>query len=119
MSELKEDIQKIHEKLDRGFGPNYQSRVSRSILGKHAGIGNARVLRGPTPAPTWSSRKRSRTRKPDGVITKQESDELWLQDLIVRGVRREIQESVYVGTEVAIAAGSNVDRACRGAWKRS
>ena len=49
----------------------------------------------------------------NGVITKQESDELWLQYLVTCGTRRKTQESVYAGIEVAIAAGSDVDRACQ------
>ena len=74
--------------------------------------GTARPCLSGTPRPRLAGeRSTSILGKPAG--TKQESDELWLQDLVTCGTRRETQESVYAGIEVAIAAGSDVDRACQ------
>ena len=59
VKQLQADMRKIHERLDRGFSPHYESKVARNArctLGRHAGIRTAGVPRGPIPAPTGSSR---------------------------------------------------------------
>ena len=45
----------------------------------------------------------------NGVITKQESDELWLEYLVTCGTRRETQESVYAGIEVAMVIATRIN----------
>ena len=79
VSELREDIQMIHEKLDLGLGPDYQSRMPwsiRSILGRHTDIRNARVLRGPNLSTDLEFEKKVENTETYGVITELESDDV-------------------------------------------
>ena len=111
VKQLQADMRKIHERLERGFGPHYESRVARNTrctLGRHAGIRNAGVRRGANPG----TDRKFENAETNGVITEQESDDLWLLDLLAWGTRRKTRETVYVGVEVSITDnGGDGDRA--------
>ena len=77
--------------------PHYESKVARNArctLGRHAGIRTAGVPRRASPG----TDREFENAETNGVITKQQSDDLWLLDLIAWGTR----ETVYAGVEVSI-----------------
>ena len=50
MTQVKTDMRRIDGRLDRGFGTNYEAKVTqnvRSILGQQVGVRSSRVLKGP------------------------------------------------------------------------
>lgn len=109
------DVRRIDGRLDRGFGTNYEAKVSqnvRSILGQQAGVRNARVLKGPNLRNDREFDRQVEGAETSGAITEDESDELLLLDLIVSGTRTGTTERVYAGIEVSITANDDdVDRA--------
>lgn len=115
VKQLQTDVRRTDERLDRGFGTNYESKVSwniRSILGQHAGVRNSRVLKGPNLRTDLDFETQVENAEAAGAITEEESDELWLLDLIVSGTLRGTQEGVYVAVEVSITANDDdVNRA--------
>ena len=93
--------------MDWGFGISYESKVAwniAGILGRHIGIRGTRILKGTDPLPDPDFVGQLEGAEAAGVITEQESDELWLSDLIVCGTRRDDGESVYVAVEATISA---------------
>ena len=114
-TEVQADVRRMDGRLDRGFGANYGAKVGRnirSILGQQAGIRNSKVMWGLNIRTDQVFEKQVENAEAAGVISEQESDELWLLDLIVSGTQRGTQDRVYVGVEVSITADANdVDRA--------
>ena len=76
------------------------------------GAGTARPCLPGTPRPRLAG-ERSTSILGKHAGTKQESDELWLQDLIACGTRRETQESVYVGIEVAMVIATRMNESTK------
>ena len=106
------DVRKIDGRLDRGFGANYEAKVTqnvRSILGQQAGVRNSRVLKGPSLSlrTDLDLDRQVESAEASGDITEDESDELLLLDLIVSGTRTRTQERVYAGIEVSITANDD------------
>lgn len=112
---LQGDVRRIDGRLDRGFGTNYEAKVSqnvRSILGQQAGIRNARVLKGPNLRNDTDFDRQVENAEAIGVITGNESDELLLLDLIISGTLAGTLDRVYVGIEASITANDDdVNRA--------
>ena len=104
-------MRKIHERLDQGFSPHYESKVARNArctLGRHAGIRTAGVPRRADPG----TDREFENAESNGVITKQQSDDLWLLNLLAWGTRGKTRETVYVGVEVSITDNAGAgDRA--------
>jgi hypothetical protein len=122
MSELREeqretraDLRKTDGRLDRGFGANYEAKVTsniRSILGQQLGIRNSRVLKGPNLRNDEDLEQLLEEAESRGAITEEEADELLLLDLIVAGTQRADHARVYVAAEVSITANQDdVNRA--------
>ena len=105
VAQLKTDVRRIDGRLDRGFGANYEAKVSwniRSILGQQLGVRNARVLKGPGLRNDQDFDLLLEDAENSGALTPEETDELLLSDLIVTGVRRNTQERVYAAVEASI-----------------
>ena len=115
VKQLQSDVRKIDGRLDRGFGTNYEAKVSqnaRSILGQQAGVRNSRVLKGPSLRTDPDFDRAVESAEASGTITEDESDELLLLDVIVSGTRTGTQDRVYAGIEVSITANDDdVNRA--------
>ena len=122
MSELREeqretraDLRKTDGRLDRGFGANYEAKVTwnvRSLLGQQLGIRNSRVLKGPNLRNDEDLEQLLEEAESRGAITEEEADELLLLDLIVAGTQRADHARVYVAAEVSITANQDdVNRA--------
>ena len=122
MSELREeqretraDLRKTDGRLDRGFGANYEAKVTwnvRSLLGQQLGIRNSRVLKGPNLRNDEDLEQLVEEAESRGAITEEEADELLLLDLIVAGTQRADHARVYVAAEVSITANQDdVNRA--------
>ena len=122
MSELREeqretraDLRKTDGRLDRGFGANYEAKVTwnvRSLLGQQLGIRNSRVLKGPNLRNDEDLEQLLEEAESRGTITEEEADELLLLDLIVAGTQRADHARVYVAAEVSITANQDdVNRA--------
>ena len=112
---LQADVRRIDGRLDRGFGTNYEAKVSqnvRSILGQQAEVRSARILKGPNLRNDPEFDRQVESAETNGAITEDESDELLLLDLIVSGARTGTLDRVYVGVEVSITANDDdVNRA--------
>ena len=112
---LQGDVRRIDGRLDRGFGANYEAKVSqnvRSILGQQAGVRNARVLKGPNLRNDPDLDLQVENAEATGAITENESDELLLLDLIISGTLAGTLDRVYVGIEASITANDDdVNRA--------
>ena len=112
---LQGDVRRIDGRLDRGFGTNYEAKVSqnvRSILGQQAGVRNARVLKGSNLRNDTDFDRQVESAEATGVITENESDELLLLDLIISGTLAGTLDRVYVGIEASITANDDdVNRA--------
>ena len=113
--ETRADLRKTDGRLDRGFGANYEAKVTwnvRSLLGQQLGIRNSRVLKGPnlrTDEDLESLLEKAESR---GAIMEEEADELLLLDLIVTGTQRADHARVYVAAEISITANQDdVNRA--------
>ena len=116
VQDLRTDVRRIDGRLDRGFGTNYEVKIAsniRSILGQKLHIRNSRVLKGPNLRTDENFEKDVEAAENNGRITPEETDDLWLLDLIVSGNRREGGERVYVAAEVSITPGDDADRAAR------
>ena len=115
VKQLQSDVRRIDGRLDRGFGTNYEAKVTqnvRSILGQQAGVRNAKVLKGPSLRTDPDFDQQVESAEASGDITEDESDELLLLDLIISGTRTGTRERVYVGIEVSITANDDdVNRA--------
>ena len=113
---LQTDVRRIDGRLDRGFGTNYEVKIAsniRSILGQKLHIRNSKALKGPNLRTDENFEKDVEAAENNGRITPEETDDLWLLDLIVSGNRREGGERVYVAAEVSITPGDDADRAAR------
>lgn len=112
---LQGDVRRIDGRLDRGFGTNYEAKVSqnvRSILGQQAGVRSARILKGPNLRNDPDFDLQVENAEAGGVITEYESDELLLLDLIISGTLAGTLDRVYVGIEASITANDDdVNRA--------
>ena len=115
VKELQSDVRRIDDRLDRGFGTNYEAKVTqnvRSILGQQTRVRNSKVLKGPSLRTDPDLEAQLENTEASGAITEDESDELMLLDLIVSGTRTGARERVYVGIEVSITANDDdVNRA--------
>ena len=115
VKELQSDVRRIDGRLDRGFGTNYEAKVTqnvRSILGQQTRVRNSKVLKGPSLRTDPDLEAQLENTEASGAITEDESDELMLLDLIVSGTRTGARERVYVGIEVSITANDDdVNRA--------
>ena len=115
MIQVKTDVRRIDGRLDRGFGTNYEAKVTqnvRSILGQQAAVRSSRVLKGPSLRIDPDFDQQVEDAEASGAITEDESDELLLLDLLVSGTRTGTREKVYVGIEVSITANDDdVNRA--------
>ena len=115
VKQLQSDVRRIDGRLDRGFGTNYEAKVTqnvRSILGQQAGVRSSRVLKGPSLRTDPDFDQQVENAEARGAITEDESDELLLLDLIVSGTRTGTRERVYAGIEVSITANDDdVNRA--------
>ena len=90
MRNLQSDVRRIDGRLDRGFGTNYEAKVTqnaRSILGQQAGVRNSRALKGQTLRTDPDLDRQVEIAEASGTITERESDELLLLDVIVSGNR--------------------------------
>ena len=112
---LQSDVRRIDGRLNRGFGTNYESKVTqnvRSILGQQAGVRKSRVLKGPSLRTDPDFDRQVESAEASGAITEDESDELLLLDLIVSGTRTGTPERVPAGIEASITANDDdVNRA--------
>ena len=119
MRNLQSEVRRIDGRLDRGFGTNYEDKVTqnaRSILGQQAGVRNSRGLKGQTLRIAPDFDRQVESAEASGTITERESDELLLLDVIVSGNRAGTPERVYAGIEVSITANNDdVNRAANGA----
>ena len=116
VQDLRTDVKRIDGRLDRGFGTNYEVKIAsniRSILGQKLHIRNSKALKGPNLRTNEDFEKDVEAAENNGRITPEETDDLWLLDLIVSGTRRESGERVYVAAEVSITPGDDADRAAR------
>ena len=116
VQDLRTDVRRIDGRLDRGFGTNYEVKIAsniRSILGQKLHIRNSKALKGPNLRTDENFEKDVEAAENNGRITPEETDDLWLLDLIVSGNRREGGERVYVAAEVSITPGDDADRAAR------
>ncbi len=108
-------VERILEKMDRGFGISYESKATwniAGILGRHISIRGVRILKGPHIELDPNFVEQLEGAEAAGVVTEQESDELWLSDLIVCGTRRSDKERVYVAVKATITANEvEVNRA--------
>ena len=113
--ETRADLRKTDGRLDRGFGANYEAKVTwnvRSLLGQQLGIRNSRVLKGPNLRNDEDLEQLLEEAESRGAITEEEADELLLLDLIVAGTQRADHARVYVAAEVSITANQDdVNRA--------
>ena len=113
--ETRADLRKTDGRLDRGFGANYEAKVTwnvRSLLGQQLGIRNSRVLKGPNLRNDEDLEQLVEEAESRGAITEEEADELLLLDLIVAGTQRADHARVYVAAEVSITANQDdVNRA--------
>ncbi len=113
--ETRADLRKTDGRLDRGFGANYEAKVTwnvRSLLGQQLGIRNSRVLKGPNLRNDEDLDQLLEEAESRGAITEEEADELLLLDLIVAGTQRADHARVYVAAEVSITANQDdVNRA--------
>ena len=113
--ETRADLRKTDGRLDRGFGANYEAKVTwnvRSLLGQQLGIRNSRVLKGPNLRNDEDLEQLLEEAESRGAITEEEADELLLLDLIVAGTQRADHARVYVAAEISITANQDdVNRA--------
>ena len=110
LTQVLTDVRRIDGRMDRGFGANYEAKVSqnvRSILGQQAGVRSAKVLKGPNLRNDPDFDQLVENAENSGVITENESDELLLLDLIVSGTRTGTPDRLYAGIEVSITANND------------
>ena len=115
MKQLQSDVRRIDDRLDRGFGTNYEAKLAqnvRSILGQQAGVRNSLVLKGPSLRADPDFDREVESAEASGTITEDESDDLLLLNMTVSGTRMGTPERVYARIEVSITANhDDVNRA--------
>ena len=97
-------------RIDNALGYNYQLKVERnlrSIAGQHLHLRNIAILR--SSRPDWSNEFDNLIQEAvdQGLITEEQSYEVWDTDLIFVGTPRGDTTSIYVAAEVSITAGDD------------
>lgn len=121
MSQVKADLKTLTGKVDDNFntlsgridnalGYNYQVKVERnlrSISGQYLQLRNITILRflGPDSNPDFDNMIQGAIDQ--GLITEEQSYEVWNTDLILLGTPRGDTTPVYVAAEISITASDN------------
>ena len=97
-------------RVDNALGYNYQLKVERnlrSIAGQHLHLRNIAILR--SSRPDWSNEFDNLIQEAvdQGLITEEQSYEVWDTDLIFVGTPRGDTTPIYVAAEVSITAGDD------------
>ena len=97
-------------RIDNALGYNYQLKVERnlrSIAGQHLHLRNIAILR--SSRPDWSNEFDNLIQEAvdQGLITEEQSYEVWDTDLIFVGTPRGDTTPIYVAAEVSITAGDD------------
>ena len=97
-------------RVDNALGYNYQLKVERnlrSIAGQHLYLRNIAILR--SSRPDWSNEFDNLIQEAvdQGLITEEQSYEVWDTDLVFVGTPRGDTTPIYIAAEVSITAGDD------------
>ncbi len=97
-------------RIDNAVGYNYQLKVERnlrSIAGQHLHLRNIAILR--SSRPDWSNEFDNLIQEAvdQGLITEEQSYEVWDTDLVFVGTPRGDTTPIYIAAEVSITAGDD------------
>ena len=109
-SRIDNAVNTLTGRVDNALGYNYQLKVERnlrSIAGQHLHLRNIAILR--SSRPDWSNEFDNLIQEAvdQGLITEEQSYEVWDTDLIFVGTPRGDTTSIYVAAEVSITAGDD------------
>ncbi len=117
MAQVRSELNILNGKIDNAVGYNYQVKVERnlrSIAGQYLHLRNIAILRssGFDVSPEFDNLIQEAVDQ--GLITTEQSYEVWNTDLVFIGTPRGDTTPVYVAAEVSITAGDNdITRAVR------
>ena len=120
MGQVQTSVNRVHGRMDNGFGMNYEFKAEnniRSIVGQQMNVRRARILSGARTGPTSAFVEMIDKAEDEGIITEEQSDEILLLDMVLTGQHRFGAEVTLIAAEVSISIGDNdIDRAAeRGA----
>jgi outer membrane murein-binding lipoprotein Lpp len=109
-SNLETSVNRIHGRLDNGFGMNYQFKVEKnlgSIASQHMNVRRVRILSGMQSGRTQEFVDTIEDAEDLGLITRGQSEDIQRLDLVFRGQRRGEDTPTLIAAEISITIGDS------------
>ena len=109
-SNLEIAVNRINGRLDNGLGMNYEYKVEKnlgSIASQHMNVRRVRVLRGAHTGRTPEFSDMIDEAEDQGLITREQSEDLQRLDLVFRGQLRDANTATLVAAEISITIGDS------------